>query len=373
MNLLNEKFLSENIDSIAEYDVSNHKIFGSAYYVYQKGHLAFEKCYGTVGLNSDVPITNTTVFRLASMTKPITSVAALILIERGLLSLDDPIDKYLPAFKNIRIMDASGTDLGAPKKIPTIKNILTHTSGIGSNDTKLKNMTTSDQITIDATLNFLMRVGLDFEPGSMTRYSGMGSFDVLTKIIEIVSGMDYLSFLKKEIFDPCNMVDTTFEPNADQYERLVKMHTRIDSENAEYDMPEGCIFRNFPSRHYVGGAGLVSTLRDYCIFSEMLLNKGVVNGHSLLKEETFMQLCTPQASRDATKSWGLGVRVITAPSYPYLPVSSFGWSGAYGSHFWIDPVNQIYAVFMKNSMVDGGEGNQSACKFEKAVHSSFDI
>ena len=169
------------------------------------------------------------------------------------------------------------------------------------------------------------------------------------------------------------MVDTTFVLNGEQQSRLVDMHTRIDGENAVRNMPEGCVFEDYPSTHYLGGAGLVSTLSDYVKFAKMLLNKGKTDTGAILSEETFNQLCTPQVSKEIMPgniSWGLGVRVITENSYPYLPVGSFGWSGAYGSHFWVDPVNKLFAVFMKNSSVDGGSGNESAENFEKAVYSS---
>ena len=211
-------------------------------------------------------------------------------------------------------------------------------------------------------------------PGTKQQYSGYGAFDVLTKIIEIASGTNYLRFLQDYVFGPCDMVDTTFTPNAEQKERMVAMHNRNSGENTVSNMPEDCVFEDFPSTHYLGGAGLVSTLSDYSKFAKMLLNKGKTEKGRILKEETFNQLCTPQVDYSImpdSARWGLGVRVITEDTYPFLPVGTFGWSGAYGSHFWIDPENKIFAVFMKNSKVDGGAANQSAMKFESAVYSSF--
>ena len=129
MKLLDVDRIRENIDEVAMYDISSSKAFGSAYYVYCDGS-EIEKCYGTKSLNSDCPVTNRTIFRLASMTKPITAVAALILAERGMMSLDDGIDNYLPSFRNIKIRDVQG-NVSEPKRIPTVRNILTHSSGIG--------------------------------------------------------------------------------------------------------------------------------------------------------------------------------------------------------------------------------------------------
>ncbi len=375
MRRLNEKLLIENIERVAQFDISNNKIFGSSYFVYQKGNLAVEKNYGTVALNSDIPVTNLTLFRLASMTKPITAFATLILVDRGVLSLDDRVDKYLPEFKNIHIIDMEQNDFGLPQNPPTIRHILSHTSGIGSSGSlKLQNMNDYDRKTTDAMVDFLVRTGLDFEPTTKEMYSGVGAFDVLTKIIELISGMDYLSFLEKEIFTPCGMKDTTFTPNIEQWGRMVAMHAKINGENAESEMQKDCIFENFPCTHYLGGAGLVSSLRDYCNFAKLLLNRGKTENKRLLSEETFNQLCTPQVSKEdmcGKEHWGLGVRVVTGKEYPYLPIGTFGWSGAYGSHFWIDPENEIFAVFMKNSRYDGGGGNQSATNFERAVYTSF--
>ena len=197
----------------------------------------------------------------------------------------------------------------------------------------------------------------------------------MAKIIEKVTQMDYFAFLKKELFDVCDMCDTVFIPNQEQLLRMVDMHDRIENNNSVFPMPSGCIFESFPWSHYLGGAGLVSSLHDYCCFANMLLAKGKIGDRRVLKEETVNMLCTPQVSSEimaGSERWGLGVRVICEDSEPNLPKGAFGWSGAYGTHFWVDPTNNLYAVFMKNSKIDGGSGNESARNFEKAVYSSFE-
>lgn len=363
MKLLNEKVLCDNIESIAQHDLSQAKISGSGYYVFQEDRLTLERCFGSIRSDS--------LFRLASMTKPVTALAALILADRGLLSLDDPVEQYLPEFRHIRIIDDAGTDLGAPRCSPTVRMLLSHTSGIGSSLVKMERMTSGDKKTLDASVSFFCRAGLDFEPATSPLYSPTGAFDVLTKIMQTVTRRDYLQFLKEDIFIPCHMPDTTFLPDGDQQARLVPMHDRVEGKNGVCKMHEGCIFGDFPWTHYVGGAGLVSTLHDYSNFAKMLLNRGEFRGRRLLREETFDLLRTPQVSEQVMpgcQKWGLGVRIITHDSYPFLPVGSYGWSGAYGSHFWVDPQNRIVGVFMKNSMVDGGAGNESANKFEEAVY-----
>ena len=374
MKLLNSILLAENVQAIAQYDIERKKVFGSAYFVYQENNLAFEACYGTVSVESGKRVTNDTLFRLASMTKPITAIATLILLDRGLLSLDDGLDIFLPQFENIHIIDDARNDFGRAQYKPTIRSVLNHTSGIGSSEGKMQRMCDADKKTLDASVDFFAREGLDFDPTSKQWYSGMGAFDVLIKIIEIVSGKDYLDFLTEEIFIPCDMLDTTFLPNTKQLERMVEMHNLLDGKSVVHKMFDGCIYEDFPWNHYVGGAGLVSTLHDYGSFAKMLLNRGRTDSKRLLREDTFNLLCTPQVSdaiMQGSERWGLGVRVIAENNYPNLPVGSFGWSGAYGSHFWVDPVNQICAVFMKNSKFDGGSGNESAVNFERAVYSSI--
>lgn len=369
MHCFSNRLLAENIDSVAQYDISNRKVFGSAYFVYHNGE-TIERCYGTHAPDSDVPVTSDTAFRLASMTKPITTVAAMILVERGLFSLEDPIDLFLPEFQNMKIIDASG-NVSAPQKKPTVKSILTHSSGIGSDPEKMKNITAQDQRTLQSAVSYYAKAGLDFEPDSMQKYSGIGAFDVLTRIIEVVSETDFLQFLNKEIFDPCGMRDTTFIPSREQRMRMIEMHNRVNGENVVFPMPDHCVFGDVPCTHYLGGAGLLSTLRDYCKFAKMLLRCGQAENGRVLSEASVRLLSTPHFYKVENQSWGLGMRVITKNTYPYLPAGSFGWSGAYGSHFWIDPTNNLFAVFMKNSRVDGGAANESARNFEKAVYSSL--
>ena len=374
MHKLDPQLLNENIDRIAQYDLSRKKIFGSAYLVWQKDGVNLIKCDGTTSARAPSPITETTLFRLASMTKPITAVATLILVDRGLLSLDDPVSKYLPEFYNIHVIAADGNDFGRPRRQPLIRDLLTHTSGIGSDPVKWQRITDEDKQTLEASIAYYVRSGLDFEPGSQQLYSGVAAFDVMVKIIERITHSDYLAFLQKELFGPCRMQDTTFIPTPEQQSRLVAMHTRADGENADQSMPEGCIFEDFPCTHYLGGAGLVSTLQDYGLFAQMLLSGGNAFGTQLISPAVFRLLRTPQVSPDimpGTERWGLGVRVITDSAYPALPMNAFGWSGAYGSHFWVDPENELIAVYMKNSKVDGGTGNESARLFEEAVYGAM--
>ena len=152
------------------------------------------------------------------------------------------------------------------------------------------------------------------------------------------------------------------------------MHIKENGKSGVFEMKEGCVFENVPVTHYLGGAGLISSLDDYTSFAKMLLNKGEINGNRVISEKAVKLISTPQVPESimpGNERWGLGVRVITSENYRYLPVGTFGWSGAYGTHFWIDPVNSIAAVYMKNSMYDGGSCAVTAANFEKDVFNSF--
>ena len=379
MRKLNKELLKANIDNAAQYDFDNQKVFGSAYRVVQNDEIVYEKCYGTTSLDTQEPVTDTTIFRLASMTKPITAVAALILVDWGLLSLSDKVADYLPEFKDVHVTELTKEgeliDLGKAKNDIIIQHLLTHSSGIGSlASSKTGKMTAADKETVDSTVKFFAKTGLDYEPGTKQYYSGIAAFDVLVKIIEQITQTDYLTFLQKEIFEPCDMVDTTFVPTQAQWDRIIAMHCREDGKNAVAKMKENCVHRDYPCTHYLGGGGLISTLSDYTKFAKMLLNCGKTPKKQILSEETFKLLHTAYAPQRTNENvhWGLGVRVITNEGYERLPVGAYGWSGAYGPHFWIDPENKVAAIFMKNSQVDGGSRSESGRNFEIAVHNSFD-
>ncbi len=378
MYKLNNELLKTNIEKAALYDLEINKVFGCAYCVVQGKEEVYKQCFGTISVDNTEPVTENTIFRLASMTKPVTAVATLILVEKGLLSLSDKVSDYLPEFKDVHITQITESgcliDLGKAQNEITICNLLTHTSGIGSEPLKEAKMTDDDRKDLDTTVGFYSRMGLDFEPGTKQQYSGTGAFDVLARIIEKVTYTDYMDFLTQEIFTPCSMTNTTFIPTEEQWEKVIAMHNRVDGKNCVEKMIENRVFSVFPCTHYLGGAGLVSTLSDYSKFAKMLLNKGKTPTKQIISENTFKLLHTPFVSETIMpgyERWGLGVRVIVNEDYEILPVGAFGWSGAFGTHFWIDPTNNIAAVYMKNSLFDGGAGNESARNFEKAVNESL--
>jgi len=362
--------LNSEIEKTAQYDIDENNVFGSAYFVSRDGETVYKNCFGKTAPDGEC-VSEKTIFRIASMTKPITAMATLILIDRGLLSLSDPVKKFLPQFENIHITSPDGVDCGSSKTDMTIMHILTHTSGIG--DSKYSKMTEKDRADVNATVNYFANVGLDFEPFTKQVYSGVSAFDVLVSVIETVTGENYEAFLQREIFTPCNMIDTTFIPSEEMWSRMTVMHNKVHGRSVIEDMPQNCVFENFPCTHMSGGAGLVSTLDDYTSFATMLLNKGQTENGRIVSEKTFNLMPIPYVKRkELTGNYnrGLGVRVVCDEENT-LPEGSFGWSGAYGTHFWVDPINSIVGVYMKNSRIDGGSLGQSARRFEGAVYNSL--
>ena len=204
MRYLDKEKLALNIESRMKSDLDANNVSGASVLVKQSGKTVYKNHFGTVSPESDVAVSDNTIFRLASMTKPITAVAALILVQRGMLSLDDPVEKYIPKFRTTFLIDENGNKI-ANSVPPTIKHILTHTSGIGSGPAWVKaasQITLEERDTVENFVDFISKQALSYIPGTKTEYSGIASFSVLTAIIEKITGQSFESFLKKEIFEP---------------------------------------------------------------------------------------------------------------------------------------------------------------------------
>jgi len=373
MKKLNRQLLDKNIQEVVDNDFKSNNVFGACYAVIQDGETIYKKYFGYAQLDKN-PIDKNTLFRLASMTKPVTAIAILMLVDRGLLSLDDEITKFIPEYKNVRITsleDGKLVDLGESKNAIRVRHLLSHSSGVGSSCYKKDTLLTAENKQTALSLaKFYAEKGLDYEPGTAQAYSGVGAFSVLGYIIEQVTGKSLQEFYNKEIFEPLEMFNTTFIPTKEQWKNVVAMHGRDGDKNIIVPMKENCAFVDYPCSHCLAGAGLLSTLDDYVKFSQMLLNKGKTPTKILLKEEIFSQMVTSQAPVDSTGAWGFGVSVAVEDT-PLLSKGSFGWSGAYGSHFWVSPKENIVAVYMKNTNTDPGSC-KSSIEFESAVRNSFE-
>lgn len=387
MKRIKPSVLAELLENRMAEDLADGRIGGAGLCVMQDGKEIYKKYFGKKNQTKNIPLDDgdATLFRLASMTKPITAAAVLIQVSRGLIDLDEPVTKWLPEFADmdIGVLDENRQVVrtGKAKTSLTPRLLLNHTNGLGSmevGDVQFAAMTQEDKRDIDHVLACYKDFALAFEPATAQFYSPVAAFDLLAKVVEMTSGMTYDKFLKENIFDPCGMTDTTFAPSLDQWDRMITMHGReeADGKGVSVDAPvtEGCVFGDFPVTWFAGGAGLASTLPDYVKFAEMLAHGGVTaDGVRILPEALVKEMGSVQVEDSVMcppVQWGLAVRVISGDCH--MPRGCFGWSGAYGSHFWVDPENKITAVYMKNSAYDGGAGAVSSLHFEQDVYASVE-
>jgi Beta-lactamase class C and other penicillin binding proteins len=379
---INPDALFDNVTASAQARISTGQLSGGHLIVLQDGRQILNACYGYKAMTGEVPMRGNEVYRIASMTKPVCSLALLIEHERGHLNIYDDVAKYLPEFSEMYVAkrdgdgkivkDAAGRVVRGSKAVNSIKvyQLVSHTSGVGEVSGYDADFS---KITIASAAEYLSRTPLDFEPGTAQAYS-TGAFDVAARIIELVSGMEFEDYLQKNIFSKLGMTDTTFEPDADQWDRMVSTSARNDGGWA-YDVPmnSGCVFANFPATYHAAGAALASTASDYAKFAQMFLDGGKGAHGRVIRKKTLKLYSTPVVDdkiMPGAQKWGLGVRVICGEYV--LPETSFGWSGAYGTHFWVDPVNNIVAVYMKNSAYDGGAGSRTGNEFEVDVMKSLE-
>ena len=370
--------LAKKLDKVFCKKVKKNEIGNAAVSVFQDGQLLCRRFYGTTTLDGSEQPDENSVFRLASMSKPITAVAVLMQCQKGLLELDAPLHQYIPAFREMHIAKAENGQVVTVQKAQTaitVRHLLTHTSGIGSGEVgmlQLNLMKREQGENLEQAVQFYASQPLAFEPGTKTDYSPLFAFDVLAYLVQLTAGKSYNEFLQTELFAPLGMTDTFFEPLGMQNEKIVYLHEQKDGKNADATPADGAMFPGVPNSRCCGGAGLAGTLCDYEKFAQMLLNGKTADGKTILTPESLAQMASAQVSEEimpGAQKWGLGVRVITGKG-TYLPIGTFGWSGAYGTHYWTDPANGIAAVMMRNSTVDGGAGSRLGTKFEKIVYTS---
>ena len=388
MKYLNKEKLSEMLTKRTNEDMADGRIGGTGLCVMQNGEVIYKAYNGKWSYEDDIPLTDEngdgTIFRLASMTKPITAIAILIQVSRGKFGLDQPVADFLPQFASMTVGEIRDGELVAKepaKRLLTPRMLLSHQNGVisGPIGDRQGNGTPEQHRDLAHVVDYFSYCYLDFQPTEAQFYSGTAAFDVCARLVEVTSGMPFDEFVNKEIFTPLGMKDTTYTPTEEQWSRFIKMHTRtdVDGVGVSGDGPThpGSIFENFPITWFSGGAGLCSTLPDYVKFAEMLLNEGrLPDGTQLVPAELIRDMgtpCVPFEIMPARERWGLGVRVITEASH-WMPVDCFGWSGAYGSHFWVDPENKITAVYMKNSRYDGGAGSVTSGHFEQDIYACLE-
>lgn len=357
------------IDNLIQTEIKDKKIAGASVLVYKDGEMCFDKQYGYADIENKKPIEKDTIFRLYSCTKPITATALMILFERGELDLEYPLHKYIPAYKEMKIVDEQG-NLTDCKTDITIRDLLNMTSGLvypggwfeaGRHAEPLyeeiiSKLGTPDALTTLEIAERMAELPLYFEPGSMWNYGT--SADVLGAVIEIISGVKLSEFMKKEIFDPLGMKDTAFYVPSDKWERFSRVYMPTENGIALYEGNHlGISDYKTPPAFESGGAGLVSTVDDYMRFARMLLNGGELEGVRILSENT-VSFMTQNHMTDqqyysmqygATKGYGYGsfMRVLKSTAFATTngDEGEYGWDGWTGTYFTVNSKKNLIIVY----------------------------
>jgi len=362
------------------------EISGGVTLVARHGKIVHLEAAGVTDVDSKTPMAKDSVFRIASMTKPVTGVAIMMMMEEGKLRITDPVSKYIPSFKDLKVAVAeprprgpAAADEPAPIKyyrVPaereiTIRDLLTHVSGLASGPMSNDSIRVPEVMRkpTDTLADYIPRLGksaLEFQPGSRWSYSPQAGFDTLGRIVEITSGMPFDQFLRQRVFEPLGIREAAFYPTPELLPRLVTAY-QLD--------PKGRMAKNtnpgsMQSKvYFMGSGGLVTTAGEYAKFAQMLVNGGELNGKRLLSPRTVAYMASVHASdtlegRTPGEGFGLSVRVVrdAVASGSRVSDGSFGWSGAYGTHFWVDQKEDLIAVMMIQTPV-----REMRPEFENAV------
>lgn len=367
------------IDKIVQQYVDSGWINGAIALVARNGKIVYYKGLGYDDKEQKQPMKKDAIFRIASQTKAITSVAIMQLVEEGKILLDDQIWKYIPGFRMPVVLDkfnpkdSSYTTVPAKKEI-TIRDLLTHTSGIGYAQIGSPQMNAiyakagvyggiglPAGTKLSTNILRLAKLPLMHSPGEKWTY-GLNT-DVLGYLVEVLTGLSLDEYFKKKIFEPLGMKDTYFYIPKEKQSRLANLYAE-DSLQHIVKMPEtiqlnGNFYRDYPNikggSFYSGGGGLVSTAYDYAIFMQMLLNGGEYNGKHILSKASIRLMTTNQignlsrnGSNGLDTKFGLGFELVTAGNYGknYCSMDTYSWGGMFASSYWIDPKEKIVAQFV---------------------------
>ncbi|MDF1512809.1 MAG: serine hydrolase [Anaerolineae bacterium] len=365
------------IDKVMQGYVEEGKLAGMIALVARHGQVAYCKNFGWMDVEAAEPMAMNAIFRIFSMSKPITSVALMMLYEQGKFQLNDPVAKYIPAFANLKVFKKQKDkgmkveDLDCPI---TIWNLLTHTSGLsyGFDDHPVDALYREQKMlrldeTLEDKIARLVELPLRHQPNTIWHYSM--ATDVLGYIMQLVSGMDFATYLQEKVFAPLGMTDTAFYVPADKLDRLAAVYTsdkqagliRLGTEATKQELGDDYINKDREPEFPSGGGGLVSTTTDYFHFAEMLRRRGEYNGVRLLGSRTVDYMATNQLPASIPMPdnpgmrFGLGFGVITDTAQTHILNSpgSYGWGGAANTHYWVDPHEDLVAILMLQCLPGG--------------------
>lgn len=347
--------------------IDSHRIPGCGLKVRRNGKLIYDKCLGVGDTGSGLKVSDDTIFFLASMTKPVVAAAAMILVEKGKLSLDDDLLKFFPAYPE-------------DKKQVTVRHLLNHCSGLGQG--KDGNMFFAMNARPgDSLAERIERMGampFDYAPGESAEYSAVVGFEILGRIIEIASGQRLEDFLQENIFKPLGMEDTSFFIPGEKMNRVARIYNSVDGKLEEFSSQMNPLLRlTLSNPNYCSGCGgLKGTLKDYDRFTTMMASGGVLDGARILSEDSITLMRTPRQLTNAERFpglvWGLGVMVFEHPEKMNVHVvpGTFGWSGAFGTHMFINLETGLSATYIVSMGDLGGAGSPISRQIEKIV---FDL
>ncbi|MEE8451836.1 MAG: serine hydrolase domain-containing protein [Thermoguttaceae bacterium] len=344
------------IDPAVQRHVDDGQLVGAAGLVMRGDKIVYARTWGQRDREQKLPMTDDTIFRIYSMSKPITSVAAMILVERNKLALDDPVAKHLPEFAEMSVLVETKGEDGrttheevAAKRPMTVRDLLRHTSGLtygffGNSEVDQRyrkaGVLTTDE-TLEQTVTKLSKIPLKHQPATRWHYSV--STDVLGRVVEVASGMTLDRFLEKRIFEPLGMKDTFFTVPKPKLSRFAQMYSPDGNGGLAVSAPaRSWRFVTASNRFYSGGGGLCSTTGDYLRFCRMLLGEGQLDGERILQPQTVRLMHRNHLGDGIQRSGGFQFGL----GFAIDPEGVYSWGGAAGTKFWIDPANDLITIYM---------------------------
>ncbi|MEZ4425057.1 MAG: serine hydrolase domain-containing protein [Gemmatimonadota bacterium] len=382
----------ERWDRLARAYVDSSRIAGVVSLVARDGKLVHLRAYGSLDVEEGRPMRTDALFRIASMTKAVTSVAAMMLVEEGRLALDEPVSRYIPAFAASRVAVPDSTRFGgllfserAPSREITVRDLLTHTSGISYGGGRLAQRYQEAGVylwyfadkpePIGTTMERLATLPFEAHPGSAWVYGF--STDVLGRVVEVASGLPLDRFFRERIFEPLGMRDTHFYPPASKADRMATVYSANAAGQIHRAADEGMGQGDYltgPRQSFSGGAGLVSTAQDYARFLQALLDGGRLGDARILAPATVDLMTVNHVDtlyRQPGRGFGLGFEILEDPGAAglYGSPGTFGWGSAYYSTYWVDPQERLVGIFLAQLVPAGGLDLQP--KFRTLVYQAI--
>jgi len=355
------------LDAAMREIVANQDVAGMVWMLGKDGQIATFEAAGLARVNEQAPMTKDSLFRIYSMSKPVTGVAMMMLWEQGLWDFDDPISKFVPEFANLKVLSSDGTQLEDLTRQPTMRELMSNTAGFAYGlfgDDPANTAFRDQEVLASGDLNEMIQkiagIPLLAQPGKQWYYSiGM---DIQGYIVEKLTGMRFGEYLRQHLFEPLNMMDTRFYVMPDDAHRFAEVHYWDANTSAlaqQAERPDRPSYLD-ADRLESGGGGLVSSTHDYARFIQMLMNRGELDGVRILKPESVRIMSTNSLTGDEDmrfgiggpgqpgQGWGVDMAVLFDPQAAGSPQGpgTYYWAGAAGTSFWIDPVNDIFWLSM---------------------------